>query len=177
VAWSNKSVSISSIARAAPVFDGSALWTDQSTRSMYMWGGQGPWGNLPKTKDLWKYSADDQSWEKQAASNVDFFMSIKRTVMSGITQCNDMGLFIGGYGGIWTDPSFAVGDISTPSPGMLSYNITSGIWDNESIVELVPSWIQRARSIHHDVHYVHSRFRKYTSHRSYVPLSPTNSGC
>ncbi|KAK9769900.1 hypothetical protein SCAR479_13445 [Seiridium cardinale] len=132
VAWTNKTVPITSIAKAAPVFDNSALWTDQTSGSMYMWGGQGPWGNLSKTRDLWKFSADGESWTKQPAANADVFMSLKRSSYAAITQCNGMGFFIGGIGSVWTDQSFAAGDLSVPVPGMLTYNLTSGVWANES---------------------------------------------
>ncbi|KAH8199203.1 hypothetical protein TruAng_006609 [Truncatella angustata] len=136
VTWTNKTVPITSIEKAAPVFDTSALWTDQTSESMYMWGGQGPWGNLSKTKDLWKFSANENSWRKQPAANVDIFMSIKRTSNAAVTQCNGMGFFIGGMGSVWTDSSFAAGDLAVPSPGMLTYNITSGVWANESLAGL-----------------------------------------
>lgn len=101
-----------------------------------MWGGQGPWGNLSKTRDLWKFSVGDESWTKQPAANVDTFMSIKRTADAAVTQCNDMGFWAGGYGSVWTDPSFAAGDLAVPVPGMLTYNLTSGVWANESMIGL-----------------------------------------
>ncbi|KAI1871918.1 hypothetical protein JX265_005904 [Neoarthrinium moseri] len=135
VSWTNQTVPITPIAKTAPVFDGAALWVDQSTKSMYMWGGQGPWGNLSKTRDLWRFEQEGSagSWSKQAAANPDVFMSIKRSTVAEITTCNGMGFYAGGFGSVWTDNSFATGSLGTPVPGMLTYNMTSGIWTNNSM--------------------------------------------
>ncbi|KAI0131899.1 hypothetical protein BJ170DRAFT_691121 [Xylariales sp. AK1849] len=138
VSWTNATVSITSISKSAPPFDSEALWTDNTEHSMYSWGGQGPYGNLSKTRDLWKFEADGSGgeWKKQPAANVDVFMSIVRTTNAAWTTCNGMGFYLGGFGSVWTDSAFAPGSLSTPVPGMLTYNLTSGVWANESMAGL-----------------------------------------
>jgi hypothetical protein len=140
VSWTNESAIITAITKAAPAFDSEALWTDESSKSMFMWGGQGPWGNLSKTRDLWKFEQDGTaggSWAKQTAANVDVFLTILRSTNAASTTCNGVGFYVGGYGSVWTDSAFAAGgSLSVPVPGMLTYNVTTGSWANESTAGL-----------------------------------------
>ncbi len=131
--WTNSTVPINVIPKTAAVFDGAALWTDQSRNSFYMWGGQAPYGNLSRTKDLWKFQADGTgggAWSKEPGVNT---LSLVRSKEAGATTCNGAGFFVGGYAYVWTDPDFMD---NVPTPGMLTYNTTSGAWANESTIDL-----------------------------------------
>ncbi|KAK8034222.1 hypothetical protein PG993_009217 [Apiospora rasikravindrae] len=134
--WSNTTVPIKVIPKNAPVFDEAALWVDESQNAMYMWGGQGPWGNLTKEKALWGFDAGNQQWSKKVASNVDVFMNLVRSSLAARTTCRGTGFYLGGFASIWTDPSAKAGGNDFPVPGMLTYDMESGGWANQSTAAL-----------------------------------------
>lgn len=142
--WTNSTVSITAVPKAAPVFDMEALWVDAQTDSLYAWGGQGPWGNTSKSKDLWRFRVSSTSspggikeWVKQPAANMDVFLRLVRVKDAASTTCLDAGYSLGGYGTALTDPEhFEYSDIDVPVTGMLVYNMTSRIWANESTTPL-----------------------------------------
>ncbi|KAK8047911.1 hypothetical protein PG996_015975 [Apiospora saccharicola] len=135
--WSNKTVPVKVIPKNdAPVFDEAALWVDETHNAMYMWGGQGPWGNLTKEKALWGFDAGSQQWSKKAPSNVDVFMNLVRTSLAARTTCRGVGFYLGGFVSVWTDPSAKAGGNNFPAPGMLTYDMESGGWANQSTTAL-----------------------------------------
>lgn len=137
--WTNATVPmIATPKTAAPVLDNAALWANEETNSLYMWGGQGPWGNCSKEKDLWRFDANGNgqgNWTIQEPSNMDVFVSFSRTQQAAATTCNGVGFYLGGFGTDWSDPEvYGPGEIGVPVPGMLTYNMTSMVWANESTV-------------------------------------------
>ncbi|KAK8041034.1 kelch repeat [Apiospora phragmitis] len=99
---------------------------------MYLWGGQGPWGNLTKDKALWEFEAGSQQWSKKVASNVDVFMNLVRSSLAARTTCRGTGFYLGGFASVWTDPSAKAGGNDFPVPGLLTYDMASGGWANQS---------------------------------------------
>ncbi|KAK8003967.1 carbohydrate esterase family 5 protein [Apiospora arundinis] len=135
--WSNATVPIKVIPKNAPVFDEAALWVDEAQNAMYMWGGQGPWGNLTKDKTLWGFDAGSQQWSKKTPSNVDVFMNLVRTSLAAHTTCRGTGFYLGGFVSSWTDPTAKPGGGNNfPAPGMLTYDMASGGWANQSTAAL-----------------------------------------
>ena len=136
--WTNSTVPITAVPKAAPVFNMEALWVDAQTDSLYAWAGQGPWGNVSKSKDLWRFRVSSTSspgeikeWVKQPAANMDVFLRLVRVKDAASTTCLDAGYSLGGYGTALTDPEhFEYSDIDVPVTGMLVYNMTSRIWAN-----------------------------------------------
>ncbi|KAK8101956.1 hypothetical protein PG999_012330 [Apiospora kogelbergensis] len=134
--WSNATVPIKVIPKNAPVFDEAALWVDEAQNAMYMWGGQGPWGNISKEKTLWGFDAGSQQWAKKTPSNVDVFMNLARTSLAARTTCRGLGFYLGGFVSSWTDPAAKTGDSNFPAPGLLTYDLARGGWANRSTAAL-----------------------------------------
>ncbi|KAK7911130.1 Kelch repeat-containing protein [Apiospora marii] len=135
--WSNKTVPIKVIPKNdAPVFNEAALWVDEDQTAMYMWGGQAPWGNYTKEKALWGFDASSQQWSKKTPSNVDVFMNFVRSSLAARTTCRGTGFYLGGFASVWTDPSVKAGGNDFPVPGMLTYDMASGGWANQSTTSL-----------------------------------------
>ena len=142
--WTNATVPITTVPKAAPVLDMEALWADAETDSLYAWGGQGPFGNVSESKDLWRFRVSSTSsheeikeWVKQPAANMDVFLRLVRVKDAASTTCRDAGYSLGGIGTVFTDPEhFEDSDIGVPVSGILVYNMTSRTWANESTTPL-----------------------------------------
>ncbi|KAI0975624.1 hypothetical protein F4678DRAFT_483876 [Xylaria arbuscula] len=134
--WTNITASFISTPGPAPAFRGEDLWVDQ--QSFYMWGGQAPNGNLTTLRALWMFTVDGRGsgdWSTPSPNNDAIFTGIRRGNGASWTTCGGYGLALGGFGWAWTD--FAFSDWNTqdgflPLPGLLSYEISSRTWANES---------------------------------------------
>ncbi|KAH9905351.1 hypothetical protein F4778DRAFT_729703 [Xylariomycetidae sp. FL2044] len=136
-AWTNKSVTPKIINKEAPTLNKAALWPYDD--SIYMWGGQGPYGNVPATKDLWQFRTDGQgggSWDIINPSNTDLFFQFVRSTAAVKSICNNVGLYMGGYISAATD---RIDDLTLqsriPVPGILTYDVEARKWANESATD------------------------------------------
>ncbi|KAI3320526.1 hypothetical protein HD806DRAFT_547359 [Xylariaceae sp. AK1471] len=136
--WTNLSASLKQTFKPAPIFRSSNIWTDPVEEVFYMWGGQAPGGNLTRTRELWQFAADKKgggNWSAVTPANPDVFVGLRRGACSSWATCNGLGVALGGFGWVWTDPAFSDSNDSSkgvPIPGLLSYNISTRMWANES---------------------------------------------
>ncbi|KAK7757518.1 hypothetical protein SLS62_000533 [Diatrype stigma] len=145
--WTNSTAPISVIPKTAtPVLDSPALWVDESTSSIFLWGGLHPYGNGTNSRDLWRLRTDGSSsstsgsgggeWqiERPDPTNIDVFLSLRRIAYGAATTCGNLGFSLGGFGGLWTDAKNFEGAVwlGVPVTGMLTYDMSLGIWANES---------------------------------------------
>ncbi|KAG8158440.1 hypothetical protein KVR01_011562 [Diaporthe batatas] len=132
--WVNSTVEIKVTEQAAPSFNKAAFWSDPQQQTAYLWGGWAIAGTLPKTRELWQFTADDDgggTWDRPAEANPG---DLRRTVGASAATCNGKALYLGGYASPLTD-SFYAGDNITnriPTPGLLTYDMETRSWANES---------------------------------------------
>ncbi|KAH8165555.1 hypothetical protein CIB48_g2680 [Xylaria polymorpha] len=134
--WSNSSPSLVPITKAAPNFLQAALWTDLDEQTFYMWGGQST-NPVPGKREVWKFTADGGgggAWSLVQPANPGVFVGIKRGRGASWTTCNGLGLALGGYGWAGTDADLSdhSGSQELPLPGLLSYQLSTGTWSNQS---------------------------------------------
>ncbi|RWA04261.1 hypothetical protein EKO27_g10845 [Xylaria grammica] len=119
--WPNGSPPLVPITRAAPGFLQPALWTDSEEQKFYMWGGQAV-NSMPNKSEFWGFTADGRgggNWSLVQPANPDVFDGIGRGRGSSWTTCNGFGIALGG-------------DNFLPFPGLISYELSTGIWANHS---------------------------------------------
>ncbi|CAG9989378.1 unnamed protein product [Clonostachys byssicola] len=142
--WSNSTITYNEIDHnnAIPAADSSALWADETTGTLYRWAGgdsRGTAATADWNRPLWKFTADGKgggSWEESKPANKDVFDTLKRASNGATASCAGMGFYIGGSSYSLTDyyPEFSTGVPNNPIPGMLTYNMTSKEWRNETYV-------------------------------------------
>ncbi|KAI0539548.1 hypothetical protein GGR58DRAFT_499986 [Xylaria digitata] len=134
-AWSN-SPPLAPISKAAPTFIQPLLWTDIDKQTFYQWGGQRTQPD-PTKHEFWAFTADGRGggdWSIVQPANPSVFLGIRRGRGASWTTCNGLGVALGGYG--WAETDSDLSDRREgnflPLPGLLSYNLSTGIWANQS---------------------------------------------
>ncbi|GAP92145.2 putative kelch repeat protein [Rosellinia necatrix] len=137
--WTTESVTWKSNKKAAPVTLSGSLWSYQDT--LVSWGGTGSYGEWPVRKSPWQFVVDGNGggeWSIVDPSNRDVFIGITRTSNAAAATCNGRGLAVGGWAGPSTDPDFrdAAFGSTIPIPGLITYDMQTKTWANESAVGL-----------------------------------------
>ena len=134
--WTNSSVSVRSIPKAAPLFNSEAAWRDPSANAFYVWGGTTAYFAQPAAIGLWKFTADGVgggSWSSVTPSNIVSFSSLVRSGTAAWTQSKNVGYYMGGVATYQTDTSIS-SDTYLALPGILAYDMTTGSFTNSSTV-------------------------------------------
>lgn len=133
--WTNSSVSFNVMTQGAPVLNTGVLWPSQDESSFYAWAGeQSSLSNISvvpvPSNDLWRFDVNGQGGGTWQSSSVP--SNFVRTSTSQYTAGGDVGYILGGYVSDRTSPENALLGRWQMSPGMVSYNMTTGAWLNES---------------------------------------------
>lgn len=132
--WVNSTVQFKVTNQTAPSFNRAAFWRDPNQPTAYLWGGWARRGNLPTTTELWQFTADDDGsgeWSRPDPANPDALMPLMRTNGASTATCNGKALYIGGYQSNMTDSRLETAS-RLPTPGMLTYDMETGMWANIS---------------------------------------------
>jgi hypothetical protein len=84
---------------------------------------------------LWKFAPSANgsgSWSEQSLSSDSIFPSLTRPAGGTDAYRNGTGYLLGGYQSFRSSPETASLDDMVPMPGIVSYNIESGTWRNDS---------------------------------------------
>ncbi|KAF5648931.1 kelch repeat [Fusarium sp. NRRL 52700] len=152
--WTNDTVTFTESEKGpSPYLKQPALWVDEKRSMIYSWGGQGSYKNASSAGDhhLYAFDADDGkgSWSIHDPDDDTLFSSLYRTVRGAYATCHDVGYHLGGYGERRTDERFTDGSyVERPLDGLLTYNMTTQKWANESTKALdYATWSGRATCI------------------------------
>ncbi|KAI0390372.1 hypothetical protein F5Y17DRAFT_444906 [Xylariaceae sp. FL0594] len=132
--WTNETVKIRSIPKAAPSLAKQVHWVDSSTGSLYTWGGfaaQDP----PPSHDLWRFTADGSgggAWSLVTQRDYVTFSKLKNIFGAAFTQTNDAGFALGGAVTHLSDHTVSDDIPGYATPGLVSYDFRTGSWDNSS---------------------------------------------
>ncbi|KAK1758858.1 kelch repeat protein [Echria macrotheca] len=140
--WSASSVKINSIPKPALVLVSQAIWVDNSSSSFYIWGGHSPYGattnNITKTSQ-WKFTADGRgagTWTKEIPSNPRVLETFTFSENGAVATAGDTGFYVGGVASGWTEQRAA----TQPVPGLVSFNMTTKTWRNDSTTGIVSAY-------------------------------------
>ncbi|KAF5684575.1 kelch repeat protein [Fusarium circinatum] len=152
--WTNDTVAFTQSEKGpSPYLKQPALWVDEERSMIYSWGGQGSYKNTSAAGDhhLYAFEADDGkgSWSIHDPDDDTLFSSLYRSVRGAYTTCHGVGYHLGGYGERRTDKRFTDGSyVERPLDGLLTYNMTTQKWTNESTKALdYATWSGRATCI------------------------------
>ncbi|ETS80298.1 hypothetical protein PFICI_07827 [Pestalotiopsis fici W106-1] len=132
-AWTNDSVSLRSIEKAAPPQDQQVLWSDPANSAFYTWGGMSAWFGAAVENEIWKFTADGSGggeWSEVSVSNVVAWSNSIRTVGSAYTTVNGIGYSVGGTATKYVDTSIT-GD-SLAVQGLVTFDMGESQWKNAS---------------------------------------------
>ena len=136
--WSNKTVTLSPIAKTAPVLNSGVLWQDLTNDSFYAYDGGYSWAvTVPASgpdNSLWQFKSSGSSgtWSQvpllQQSTN---FTSLVRTVGGASASGHGLGFVLGGLqNGQTAGNDYIVGAV--PVPGLVVFNSSSQAWYNIS---------------------------------------------
>ncbi|KAI8629550.1 hypothetical protein F5Y19DRAFT_85730 [Xylariaceae sp. FL1651] len=132
--WTNETVEIRSIPKAAPRLSKQIHWTDASTSSLYTWGGFTA-DNTTPSHELWRFAADGSgggAWSQVAQQDFLTFSKLKSPFGAAFTQTKDVGYAFGGAVTQSSDSSVHKPLPGYALPGLVSYNFRTGEWGNSS---------------------------------------------
>lgn len=133
--WTNDSVAFNVITKNAPVLNNLALWATDNGTSFYQWGGeQSSRVNTSETpvaeNSLWRFDADGQGAGSWTAYSIPSGFS--RTSNALYASGNGSGYLFGGYISSRTDPRNGNVRDMPSSRGLVSYNMATGAWANDT---------------------------------------------
>ncbi|KEF59351.1 uncharacterized protein A1O9_04195 [Exophiala aquamarina CBS 119918] len=152
--WKNNSVVLNPIEKTSPPpsLNVGNLVPDPSGTSFYQWNGKITqaldYTELPgPTKaNLWQCRIDGDSCEWSLVTSTN----LKRLVRSASTQGNGTAYFLGGFGDWRTDLAYYSNvNLRHSAGGLVTYEIKSQTWSNESIEGLAPTGWSFDASLHY----------------------------
>ncbi|KAL0932015.1 kelch repeat protein [Colletotrichum truncatum] len=120
--------------RSAPTMMRQAIFTDNSTNAIYIWGGFISYQNKLPDAQLWRFNPDGSgsgSWNTEIKPGHSSFVSLERSQGGIYVSTPDSGFYFGGYSQATSDPT-----PSGPVPGYLQFNFTdqTQAWTNHTDV-------------------------------------------
>ncbi|KAI3528019.1 kelch repeat protein [Colletotrichum filicis] len=129
--WSATSVRIREIPKTPKTMDQQAMWKNDAKSTFWIWGGHSPFGAPLDEPTSWKFEADGKgggTWSKETPANPTLFQELRRNEGGAFASTPDAGFWFGGQSSGWTTSN----PYSQPLPGILSYNMTTRSWANET---------------------------------------------
>ncbi|GKT54693.1 kelch repeat protein [Colletotrichum tofieldiae] len=86
--WSASEVAIKEISKESQARSGQALWKNEATNTLWIWGGHSPNGAPRENPASWKFEADGKGggkWSKETPANPTFFADLKRSEEGAFT--------------------------------------------------------------------------------------------
>ncbi|KAI1079504.1 hypothetical protein F5B20DRAFT_166805 [Whalleya microplaca] len=136
--WTNETVALRSIPKAAPLLSRQIYWINHGIKTFYTWGGMASGSASPPANELWRFAADGSGggqWFQVPQGDYLDFSRLVRPVGAAFTQSADVGYALGGEVTSKTDTSIQKDDPGYALPGLVSYNFETGQWKNTSSAE------------------------------------------
>lgn len=118
-----------SITKNSQKLDSQSIWLGPSGKEFYTWAGEKIYNRTLPDKDIWRFTADGSGggkWERVTPSNPITFQNLLRPTDGTYTQSKDTGYYFGGIVRRRSDYSISDWNVSIPTPGLVSFNMTSG---------------------------------------------------
>ncbi|KAL8969878.1 MAG: hypothetical protein Q9183_001787 [Haloplaca sp. 2 TL-2023] len=146
--WTNDTVEFRLIKKnGAPDLNAQILWPSTDNRTFYAFGGsQSFWAETidPPAVSAWQFTADDSgggSWEQLSAADNSVFADLTRPDFAKGVAIQNTGFIFGGHTSARSSPETASMEGATAIPGIVSFNITSGLWSNDTVPERIQEQI------------------------------------
>ncbi|KAK1958754.1 hypothetical protein LY78DRAFT_725967 [Colletotrichum sublineola] len=129
--WSASNVTIRELSKESQARSGQAIWKNEATNTLRIWGGHSPNGAPREGPISWRFEADGRGggkWSKEIPTNPAFFADLRRSEEGAFVSTPDAGFWFGGGATGWTNPN----PVPQAVPGMVTYNMTTKSWTNET---------------------------------------------
>jgi hypothetical protein len=130
--WSNSTVNFTTQGRGdPPPIRKSYLWPDNENSCYYRWGGN--------DASLWKFASRGSGavgWDDLIPEGDPALDDIVSTIGGAAAQCGRKGYFISGKATKDTDRRITEEDAEMPVPGLITYDMDTKKWTNESTAAL-----------------------------------------
>ncbi|KAK2007686.1 kelch repeat protein, partial [Colletotrichum eremochloae] len=129
--WSASNMRIREVSKESQARSGQALWKNEATNTLWIWGGHSPNGAPREGPISWRFEADGRGggkWSKEIPTNPTFFADLRRSEEGAFVSTPDAGFWFGGGATGWTNPN----PVPQAVPGMVTYNMTTKSWTNET---------------------------------------------
>jgi len=136
--WLPNAVAINSIPKLAPILSGQGVWPDPHADAFFVWGGHHPYGRNMTKPENWRFEADGRgggAWSRLAPANPGLLSALHRSEGGAVATSRDAGFWVGGMATGWTE--LGRGE-SQPVPGIVSFNMSTYTWRNDSAASLSP---------------------------------------
>lgn len=129
-AWTNATLNMTDIAKSgAPALIREAMWIDAARQLINVWGGAGATGSTDANDTHnWELTVDGSgggSWKFEDLESPSQMAGLQRAAGGAAATCYNTGFYLGGYTTTQNGTDILV-------PGLLTYNMTSQAWANES---------------------------------------------
>ncbi|KAL8864588.1 MAG: hypothetical protein Q9174_007296, partial [Haloplaca sp. 1 TL-2023] len=127
----------------APDLNAQILWPSTDNETFYTFGGsQSFWANTidPPAVSAWQFTVDGSgggSWEQLPSAGDSGFADLTRPDFARGAAVKNTGFIFGGYESARSSPDSASIPGTTPIPGIVSFNISSGVWSNDTVPERI----------------------------------------
>ena len=138
--WTNTSIPFTVVNKTgtAPNLNNERIWRVNDNKSCFAFGGAQsyiPSGWSPPVVALWQFALNSTgggSWSQFQVGSGTIFDSLTRPDLAATATVDNTGFIIGGH----MDSHSSQASINDPNPevipGIVSYNMTSGVWSNDS---------------------------------------------
>ncbi|KAI9163940.1 Kelch repeat-containing protein [Paramyrothecium foliicola] len=137
--WTNESVKINTVVDNEPVsVFSAALFPDKSKNVLYHWGGSYARNVPPDKPRLFEFEPDGSgggSWSTITPTNSALFEDTLSAVGAPYGVCGRVAVSIGGSAHRDTDSRLGQ---EIPLTGVITYNMDTGVWGNDSSVPINP---------------------------------------
>lgn len=109
-----------------------AIFTDQASKSFYVWGGYLVDDEEPDYSTLWRFGTDGEGggqWNSEAPSNQEVFLGLDVTEKMAYTSTDDGGLAFGGK--ILGPDGVPNSTTEESAKGFVTFNFTTKDWTHE----------------------------------------------
>ena len=142
--WTNDTVEFKLIEKnGAPDLNAQILWPSTDNRTFYAFGGsQSFWAGTidPPAVSAWQFTADGSgggSWDQLSATGNSGFAGLTRPDFARGAAIKNTGFIFGGYDSARSSPKTASMPGTIPITGIVCFNITSGLWSNDTVPERI----------------------------------------
>ncbi|KAI4272136.1 MAG: hypothetical protein LQ337_005505 [Flavoplaca oasis] len=143
--WTNDTVSIRSIDKgAAPNLNKQILWPSTDNQTFFAFGGeQGHYDGLgpdPPDVSCWQFTADGDGgglWDMFSPADDSVFHQLTRPDSASGATVGNTGFILKGVASARTSPETLYYSGRVPIPGIVSFNITSNLWQNDTMPQYI----------------------------------------
>ncbi|CAO1601173.1 hypothetical protein XANCAGTX0491_004837 [Xanthoria calcicola] len=142
--WTNSTVTFDSIRKnGAPSLNAGVIWPSTDNQTFFAFGGElSYWDLAAEVPDVscWQFTADGNgggSWAIFKPVDQSIFYDLTRPGFASGATVDNTGFILGGRASYRSSPQTSQLREDVPIPGIVSFNISSTLWQNDTLPEYI----------------------------------------